>query len=330
MRAVVVESFGGPEVLVVRDLPPPVPDAGEVVVDVHAAGVNFPDLLVVGGTYQILPPLPFSPGKEVAGIVRELGAGVTGLHPGQRVVAQLEHGGYRECVAVPAAQVVPVPDGVDLVEAAASGLVELTAHFALVRRAGLRPGETVLVTGAGGGVGRAAVQIAKALGARVLAAVRPGARAVDDPADDPADHPGADHVLAVEPAQLRDRVRDLTGGRGADVVLESVGGDVFRAALRATAWEGRVVVIGFASGAIPEVKAGHLLVKNVSVLGLQVSDYRDREPAAVREVLEQLLRWHADGTLRTRVAGTHRFEDAARALDAVRVGGTGGRIVLTP
>ena len=323
MRAVVVERFGAPEVLVVRDVPPPAAGPGEVVVDVHAAGVNYPDLLVVGGAYQFLPPLPFTPGKEVAGVVGEVGAGVSGLEPGQRVLAQVEHGGYQERLAVPAAQVVPIHDDIGFPEAAAFGLVHLTSHFALVRRARLQPGETVLVTGAGGGVGAAGVQLAKAFGARVIAVVRDGSGVA-------AAHAlGADHVLPVDPAGLRDRVRDLTGGRGADVVLESVGGEVFRAALRATAWEGRIVVIGFASGEIPEIKAGHVLVKNISVLGLQVSDYRDREPGAVREVLAELLQLHADGRLRVPLAATFPLEDAAKALDALRAGAVGGRIALT-
>jgi NADPH:quinone reductase len=323
VRAVVVERFGAPEVLVVRDVPEPAAGPGVVVVDVRAAGVNFPDLLVVGGTYQILPPLPFTPGKEIAGVVREVGAGVTGLEPGRRVLAQLEHGGYQERVAVPATQVVPIHDGIGFPEAAAFGLVHVTAHFALVRRARLQPGETVLVTGAGGGVGAAAVQLAKAFGAHVIAAVKDASRVGS------ARDLGADHVLPADPAALRDRVRDLTDGRGADVVLEAVGGDVFRAALRATAWEGRLVVIGFASGEIPEIKAGHVLVKNISVLGLQVSDYRDREPAVVHEVLAELLRLHADGLLRAPVAAVHPLEHAAKALDELRAGAVGGRLVLT-
>jgi NADPH2:quinone reductase len=323
VRAVVVEKFGAPNVLVVRDVTQPVPGPGEVLVDVHAAGVNFPDLLVVGGSYQILPPLPFTPGKEIAGVISELGTAVTGLRPGQRVMAQLEHGGYQQRVAVPAAQVVPIHDGIDFTEAAAFGLGYLTAHFALVRRAHLKPGDTVLVTGAGGGVGSAAVQLAKALGARVIAVVKDEARA------GLARDLGADHVLGADPATLRDRVKELTGGRGADVVVEMVGGEVFRAALRATAWEGRLVVIGFASGDIPEVRAGHVLVKNISIVGLQVSDYRDREPAAVREVLTDLLRLHAAGRLRTPVAGTFPLADAARALELIRSGAVNGKLVLT-
>ncbi len=322
MRAALVEDFGPPQVLVTREVPDPVAGAGEVLVEVAAAGVNFPDVLVVAGSYQILPERPFSPGKEVAGTVRAVGAGVDRFAPGDRVVAQIENGGYAELVVAPEAQVVALPDGVAFPEAAALGLASITAHFALVRRAGLRPGETVLVTGAGGGVGSAGVQIAKALGARVIAVARDEDRAAV------AAQLGADHVLVAGPG-LRDEVMALTDRRGADVVLESVGGDVFAQALRCTSWEGRLVVIGFASGGLPTIKAGHLLVKNIAVLGLQVSDYRDREPDAVRQVVEELLDLHVQGRLAVPVDRTHPLEEAGDALAAVQAGGLRGRVVLT-
>lgn len=322
MRAAVVEQFGPPESLRVVDVDDPVPAPGTVLVEVAAAGVNFPDVLVVAGSYQILPPRPFSPGKEVAGTVHAVGDGVTGVAVGDRVMAQVEHGGYAELVVVPAGQVVPLPDGVAETEAAVVGLAALTAHVALRRRARLRPGETVLVTGAGGGVGAAGVQVAKAWGATVIAAARDEERAGAAAAQ------GADHVLVAGPT-LRDDVRRLTDGRGADVVLETVGGEVFTQALRATAWEGRLVVIGFASGDVPLVKAGHLLVKNVSVLGLQVSDYRDREPETVRAALTELLALHSEGRLRVPIARTYALDEAGSALAEVRRGGLTGRVVLT-
>lgn len=321
MRAAVVEDFGPPQSLRVTAVADPVAGPGDVLVEVAAAGVNFPDVLVVAGTYQILPPRPFSPGKEVAGRVRAVGDGVTGLAVGDRVLAQVEHGGYAELVSVPAGQVVPVPDEVPDEEAAALGLAALTAHVALRRRARLQRGETVLVTGAGGGVGAAGVQLAKAWGATVVAVARDRQRA------EAAAAQGADHVLVAGP-DLRDRVREVTRGRGADVVLETVGGDVFDQALRATAWEGRLVVIGFASGEAPVVKAGHLLVKNVSVLGLQVSDYRDREPARVRETLRDLLALRAEGRLTVPIARRYPLAEAGDALAEVRRGGLVGRVVL--
>lgn len=321
MRAALVENFGPPQGLVTREVADPVPGPGDVLIEVAAAGVNFPDVLVVAGTYQILPERPFSPGKEVAGTVRALGPGAGRFAVGDRVVAQIEHGGYAELVAAPEAQVVALPDAVDFPEAAALGLAAVTAHFGLVRRAGLRAGETVLVTGAGGGVGSAGVQIAKALGARVIAVARDEDRAAL------AKEQGADHVLVAGPT-MRDEVFALTDRRGADVVLESVGGDVFAQSLRCTSWEGRLVVIGFASGELPTIKAGHLLVKNNAVMGLQVSDYRDREPEAVRQVIEELLDLHVQGRLTVPIDRTHPLEEAGDALAAVQAGGLKGRVVL--
>lgn len=322
MRAALVQEFGPPESLVTGELPDPVAGPGEVLVEVAAAGVNFPDILVVAGSYQILPERPFSPGKEIAGTVRAVGEGVDRLSVGDRVLAQIEHGGYAELVAVPEPQVVALPDEVPFVDAAAFGLGAITAHFALVRRAGLRPGETVLVTGAGGGVGSAGVQIAKALGATVIAVAQDEERAA------PARQQGADSVVLAGPS-LRDDVLALTEGRGADVVLELVGGEVFAQSLRCTAWEGRLVVIGFASGDLPTMKAGHILVKNLAVLGLQVSDYRDREPESVRAAIEHLLQLYVDGRLTVPVTRTYPLEQAGAALEAVRSGSVAGKVVLT-
>lgn len=322
MRAALVQEFGPPETLVTGELADPVAGPGEVLVEVAAAGVNFPDVLVVAGSYQILPERPFSPGKEIAGTVRAVGEGVDRLAVGDRVLAQIEHGGYAELVAVPEPQVVALPDAVPFVDAAAFGLGAITAHFALVRRAGLRPGETVLVTGAGGGVGSAGVQLAKALGATVIAVAQDEERAALARAQ------GADSVVTAGPT-LRDEVLALTEGRGADVVLELVGGEVFAQSLRCTAWEGRLVVIGFASGDLPTIKAGHVLVKNIAVLGLQVSDYRDREPESVRAAIEHLLQLYVDGRLTVPVARTYPLEQAGAALEAVRAGSVAGKVVLT-
>jgi NADPH2:quinone reductase len=322
MRAALVENFGPPNSLVTGEAPDPVAGPGQVLVEVAAAGVNFPDVMVVAGTYQILPERPFSPGKEVAGTVRAVGAGVDRIGVGDRVLAQIEYGGYAELVVAPDSQVVALPDGVPFPEAAALGLAAITAHFALVRRAHLRPGEAVLVTGAGGGVGSAGVQIAKALGATVIAVARDEERATL------AGQQGADHVLVAGPS-LRDEVLALTDRRGADVVLESVGGDVFAQALRSTAWEGRLVVIGFASGDLPTIKAGHLLVKNLAVMGIQVSDYRDREPETVRQVIEELLDLHVQGRLTVPIDRIYPLDEAATALAAVEAGGLKGRVVLS-
>lgn len=324
MRAVRAHAFGEPGGLVVEDVPEPEPGEGEVVVDARAIGVNYPDLMVIAGTYQSLPPLPFSPGKEVAGVVSAVAAGVEWPRPGDRVLAQVEHGAYAERVLARADACVTLPDGVGDQDAAALGLVSLTAHLALVRRARLQPGETVLVTAAGGGVGSAAVQIAKALGATVIASAASEAKRAL------AAEQGADVVLGADASTLRDEVRAATGGRGADVVLESVGGARFDACLRATAWEGRIVVIGFAGGEIPSVKAGLLLVKNISVLGLQSSDYRDREPATATRALADVLELHRTGRMRSLVGSAYALERAGEALTDLAAGRFKGKIVLTP
>lgn len=322
MRAAVVDKFGPPNSLVIREVANPLAGPGEVLVEVEAAGVNFPDVMVVAGTYQNLPERPFSPGKEAAGTVRAVGDGVDRVRVGDRVLVQIEYGGYAELVVAPERQVVALPDAVPFLDAATLGLAAITAHFALVRRANLQPGETVLVTGAGGGVGSAGVQIAKALGATVIAVARDEERAIL------ARQQGADHVLVAGPS-LRDEVMALTHRGGANVVLESVGGDVFTQALRCTAWEGRLVVVGFASGDLPTVKVGHLLVKNLAVMGIQVSDYRDREPDTVRQIIEELLELYVQGRLTVPIDRTYPLDQAGTALAAVEAGGLRGRVVLT-
>jgi NADPH:quinone reductase len=323
VKAVQVTAFDTPAELTVAELDDPAPAAGEVVVDVTAAGVNFPDLLVTGGTYQRLPELPFVPGKELAGTVSAVGNEVERPHVGDRVAVQVEHGAFAQRVTVPAVNAVPVPDGVDDDVAAALGMGYLTAHFALFRRARLTAEERVLVTGANGDVGSAAVQLARRSGARVVAQVR------SDRHVDRLRELGADTVVVGDAAGLRDGVLDATDGHGVDVVVETVGGDLFTQALRCVAWEGRLVVVGFAGGDVPTVKAGYLLVKNVSVLGLQVSDYRDREPAAVSAVQAELMDAVAAGDLEVPITARFPLADAGEALETVRRGGSLGKVVLT-
>jgi NADPH2:quinone reductase len=319
----VVKQFGAPEQMSLEELPVPEPGPGEVLIEAHAIGVNFPDLLVVEGKYQVLPELPFSPGKEVAGIVTAVGPGVENPKVGERVMAQMEHGAYREQVLAEANNVAVLPEGISFEEGAAFGLVYLTVYFGLVRRARLRAGEWVLVTGAGGGVGSAGVQLAKALGARVIAVGRTQEKR------DFALEQGADHVIESEPEGFKERVMELTNEHGADVILESVGGELFRSCLRAIAWEGRLVILGFAAGEIPTVKAGHVLVKNVDLIGVQSSDYRNREPESFREAQEVLLDLHSHGKIGVRVTATYRLEAAAEALEEIREGRIRGKAVLT-
>lgn len=327
MKALLVKQFGALDMLALEDCPSPRPGAGEVLIDIRAAGVNFPDLLVIQGKYQFLPPLPFSPGKECAGVVNAIGPDVAQLKPGDRVVAQIEYGAYAQQVVTKAANCHVIPARMSFPEAAAMGLTYMTAYFALVERAAMKAGESVLVTGAAGGVGLATVQVAKALGATVLAAVSSKDKAAAARAG------GADHIIDTSVLNLRDVLREqvyaAVGKRGVDVVVDSVGGDVFDASLRAIAWCGRIVVVGFADGRIPEIKAGHILVKNISVIGLQFSDYRDRQPEKCLAAREQLFELYNAGKLKPQVMATFPLARYMEALALVRDRKVIGKVVLT-
>jgi len=327
MRAILIHEHGEPETLTIEEVATPSIQDDEVLVEVHAIGVNYPDLLVIGGQYQILPPRPFSPGKDAAGVVLAVGRNVSQCRPGQRVVVQLEYGAYAEQAVAKGASCFPIPDAMPFTDAAAMGLVYQTAHFALVERGGYRSGETVLVNGAAGGVGLAAVQIAKGLGATVLAGVNnPEAAQI-------ARENGADHIIDLAAPDLRNSLRAqvhaATKGHGADVVLDPLGDDIFDASLRAMTWRGRMVVIGFAAGRIPVIKANYLLVKNIAVSGLQWSDYRERDPEWVRRVQDDLFGLYLAGKIRPHVMQTFAFEDFAKALALVKSGQVQGKVVLS-
>ncbi len=327
MKALIVQEHGALEKLSLGDFPDPSPGKGEVLVDVHAASVNFPDLLVIGGTYQNLPPRPFVPGKDLAGVVAAVGEGVTRVKVGDRVLAQIEHGAFAERAVVREVLCFVMPAKMSFADGAAMGLVYLTAHNAIVERAAMKAGETVLVTGAAGGVGLACVQLAKALGATVVAAVssEEKARLVRDN--------GADHVVRTDVPDLRESFRnqvfEAVGKRGIDLVLENVGGDVFDASLRVMAWCGRLVIIGFAGGRIPDVKAGYLLVKNISLIGLQSSDYRERTPEVVRKAYERLFALYEQGKLQPRVMARYPMQDYVAALQTVKDRKVLGKVVIT-
>jgi NADPH2:quinone reductase len=327
MRAVWVREHGAPETARIEEVPAPGIGDDDVLIDVKAIGVNYPDFLVIGGTYQILPPRPFSPGKDAAGIVRAVGRNAKHCKPGDRVAVHLEYGAYAEQVAAKDAVCHVIPAAMSFEEAAAMGLAYQTAHFALIERGLYRRGETVLVNGAAGGVGLAAVQIAKGLGATVLAGVN------DEEHARIARDNGADHVIDLALPELRNglraQVHAVTGGRGVDVVLDPLGGAVFEASLRALAWRGRMVVIGFAAGAIAELKVNYLLVKNISVSGLQWSDYRERTPEWVRRVQTELFGLYAIGAIRPRVMRSFPLGRFAEALDLVKRGRVQGKVVLT-
>ncbi|MBN8963161.1 MAG: NADPH:quinone oxidoreductase family protein [Rhizobiales bacterium] len=328
MRAVVVREFGAPESLSIEQVAAPRPGPDEVLVEVEAVGVNFVDLLVIGGTYQFLPPRPFAPGKLPAGRVIAIGDNVKRFSVGDRVLTTAEQGGYAEQAVALAEHCYRIPDSMSFTEAAAMALAFDTAWFALHERGRLRAGETVLVLGATGAVGLAAIQLAKAFGARVIAGVSSMNKA------DIVTTAGADGVVDLSVENLRDGLREqvhaLTDGRGADVVVDSLGDRFFAAALRAMAWSGRLVVVGFAAGEIPSVKVNYLMVKNIEVSGLQVSDYRKRMPARMRECFEQIFSLYEQGAVRPPNTSVRPLDGFAQALAEIRDRKSKDRIVLTP
>lgn len=328
MRAVQVTEYGSYDKANVADVADPVAGPGQVVIEVHAAPLNFVDLLVIGGKYQFLPPLPFTPGKGPAGVVRALGPDVTSLAVGDRVLAMAESGGYAQLCPVDAKSCYRLPDAMSFPEAAASSLVYDTSWFALRERARLAEGETVLVLGASGGVGLASVQLAKAMGARVLGAV-----ANMDKAQMVRDA-GADGIIDLSAPDLHENLRAQvhaqTAGKGADIILDMLGGDFFDAAVRALAWCGRLVVIGFAAGRIPSLKMNYVLVKNIEVSGLQVSDYRKRRPARVADCYREVFGLYESGRLKALPFETLPLNDFRSGLAKIEQRQATGRIVLLP
>ena len=309
MRAVVCRQLGEPDGLSIEDVPPPPLAPGCVRIAVGAAGLNFADTLIIAGTYQVKPPLPFSPGFEVAGRVMECAPGVTRCRPGDRVMAVVE------CVFL-------LPEAVDEVAAAGFPVAYGTSHLGLKYKAGLAAGETLLVHGAAGGVGLTAVEVGKRLGATVIAtATGPEKLAVAGAA-------GADHLIDARADDLRERVKELTHGRGADVVYDPVGGRLFDVSLRATAPGGRILLVGFASGEVPQIPANILLVKNISAIGYNWGALRTIAPAWMQASCEELVRWLGEGSLRPHVSQTYDLAEAPQALDALRSRRTTGKVVL--
>jgi len=327
MRAVVVNDFGPIEAARIGELPTPAPKAGEVLVEVRATAANFVDLLVISGKYQFLPERPFAPGKLPAGTVKAVGSGVHDLKPGDRVLAMAEHGGYAEFVALPESQCFRLPPSMSFVDAAAMALAYDTAWFALRDRARAQPGESVLVLGASGGVGLASLQLAGGMGLKVLAGI------ANKDKEDIVRAAGADAIIDLSRPDLRDSLREqvygVTGKKGADIVLDPLGGDIFDAAIRALAWRGRLVVIGFAAGRIPTIKANYLLVKNIEVSGLQVSDYRKRLPEQMAACFKEIFALYEAGKLKPAPTKTYPLEQFAAALHDIEDRKARGRIVLT-
>ena len=324
MKALMLNELGGIEHLTVGDLPSPTLGDGQVRLGVKAAGINFPDILMAEGKYQVKPDLPFVPGLECAGVVLECGAGVTHLRPGDHALGFARRGGaFAEEAILPGDIVTPIPDDMSFETAAAFPVAYGTAHFALDHRGNLQPGETLLVLGAAGGVGIAAIEVGKLMGARVIAA----AGGADKLAACKAH--GADEVIDYRTEDLRIRVKELTDDKGADVVFDPVGGDAFRAAARAIAWEGRILIIGFASGDIAQAATNMILVKNYSVIGAVFGEHSWRFPAETRARIAGLLPYVAEGKLNPRVWSTFPLEDARKALIAMQDRQVIGKMVLT-
>jgi len=323
MKAVVCKQYGPPESLVYEELPSPKPGAGEVVISVKAASVNFPDVLIIQNKYQFKPPLPFSPGSELAGVVKEVGSGVTAFRPGDRVMAFTTYGAFAEEAKTEAARLLPLPEKMDFVTGAAFVLTYGTSDHALRDRAALKAGETLLVLGAAGGVGLAAIEIGKALGARVIACASSG-----DKLAVCREH-GADEGIDYASEDLRERIKALTGGRGIDVVYDAVGGPYTEPAFRSLAWRGRLLVVGFAAGDIPKLPLNLPLLKGASVVGVFWGDFARREPREFAASMQQLGRWYAEGRLQPHVSQTLPLARAADAIKLLASRQAKGKVVVT-
>jgi NADPH2:quinone reductase len=324
MKAMLCRRWGGPDSLALEQVEAQPLGPREARIRVRAAGVNFADTLMIAGKYQVKPPFPFAPGLEAAGEITEIGAAVEHLEIGQHVLAVMRNGGsYAEEIVANADAVVPIPDAMDFVTAAAFPVAYGTAHFALTYRGQLTAGETLLVLGAAGGVGLTAVEIGKQLGARVIAAAGSADKL------EVARGRGADELIDYTTQSIRDRVRELTGGLGADVVFDPVGGDAFDQALRAVNWEARMLVIGFAAGRIQAVPANLILVKNISVIGVVWGAQAERDPVFVSRNLAELLDWWEAGRLHPYIAETFPLAKAGDAMAALLSRRHAGKIVLT-
>ncbi|MGD9743686.1 MAG: NADPH:quinone oxidoreductase family protein [Dongiaceae bacterium] len=323
MQAMQARGWGGLDQLALAELPDPVPGPGEVLIEVAAAGLNFADSLLIAGKYQVRPQPPFVPGFEVAGTVCAVGAGVARLRAGERVLAILDGGGYAELALALEKDVFRIPDAMSFAAAAGFGIAYGTAHGAFAWRGDLKPGEVALVLGAAGGVGLTAVEVAKAMGATVIAAAGgPEKLAI-------AKAHGADHLIDYKADTLRQRVKEICDGRGADVVFDPVGGELFDQAMRTANWNARLVVVGFAGGTVPQIPANILLVKNLAAVGLYWGSYREKEPARVAESFRQLFRWYEEGKLKPLVSNRYRLAEAPQALTLLTERRATGKVVLT-
>ncbi len=324
MKALLCTRYGTPDDLEIADIPEPQPAAGEVVVRVAAAALNFFDTLIIAGKYQHKPPFPFSPAAEFAGTVERIGAGVSGFAPGDRVLGNIGWGAAREKVAVPAAKLVAIPAGLDFDQAAGLTVTYGTTLHALKDRAKLKAGETLAVLGAAGGTGLSAVEIGKLMGARVIACASSDAKLALTRAR------GADEGVNYATTDLKVALRQLTGGNGVDVVYDPIGGEQGEAALRGMDWGGRFLVIGFAAGDMPKLPLNLVLLRSYDVLGVYWGAWAERHPAEHKANMEQILAWCAEGKLSPHVQASYPLSEAATALKAIAARQVMGKVILRP
>ena len=322
MKAVLCKTLGPARDLVLEDVASPQPKKNEILLDVQAAGVNFPDTLIIEGKYQFQPPLPFSPGGEAAGVVAAVGEKAGAFKVGDRVMALTGWGAFAEQVAVPFYNVLPIPASMDFTTAAAFGMTYGTSMHALRQRGQLQAGETLLVLGASGGVGLAAVEIGKAMGARVIAAASSAEKLAV------AKAAGADELIDYSQASLREEIKRLTGGQGADVIYDPVGGELFEQAVRGLAWNGRLLVVGFASGSIPQLAANLVLLKGAAVLGVFWGAFAQRQPEDNAANFKQLFAWYAEGKLKPLVSQTYPLAEAGAAIEKLGHRQAVGKLVV--
>ena len=322
MKAVLCKTLGPARNLVLEDVASPLPKKNEILLDVQAAGVNFPDTLIIEGKYQFQPPLPFSPGGEAAGVVAAVGEKAGAFKVGDRVMALTGWGAFAEQVAVPFYNVLPIPASMDFTTAAAFGMTYGTSMHALRQRGQLQAAETLLVLGASGGVGLAAVEIGKAMGARVIAAASSAEKLAV------AKAAGADELIDYSQASLRDEIKRLSGGQGVDVIYDPVGGELFEQAVRGLAWNGRLLVVGFASGTIPQLAANLVLLKGAAVLGVFWGAFAQRQPEDNTANFKQLFAWHAEGKLKPLVSQTYPLAEAGAAIEKLGQRQAVGKLVV--
>lgn len=322
MKAILCRQYGAPQTLTFEDVPSLKPGPGEAIVSMKAASVNFPDVLIIQNKYQVKPPLPFSPGSELAGVVKEVGEGVTNAKPGDRVIAFSSYGAFSEEVRVDAARLIPMPEGMDFPTAASFILTYGTSYHALKNRLVSTPGESLLVLGAAGGVGLSAIEIGKVLGLRVIACA-----STDEKLAVCREH-GADETINYATGDMRERIKALTGGKGVDVIYDAVGGAYTEAALRSSAWRARLLVIGFAAGDIPKIPLNLPLLMERSVIGVYWGDWARRNPADFAVSVRELGAWFAQGKLRPHVSATFPLARAAEALQLMADRQVKGKVVI--